>query len=179
MGLCCQRFESDVLPASVSDNLTAAVELPLRLEELLGTAAYLDFASSFLTQPSSLHVKPQSMDTTKLSVAVMTLYSLDSSSSSDDADGRTWLLAHFIELLQATSDHVDESHKSRQMNLKALYTQLSALSNQIKEAFPAPNMADPSDARRTRLALPEYVESQLSSLVSEKGIAELLQRFTA
>lgn len=165
------------MAASVSDNVTAALELPLRLEELLGTTAYLEFATSFLTRPSKLHVKPQSIDMAELSLAVVTLYSLDSGSS-DDADGRMWLLAHFIELLQATSDHVGETYKGQHMNLKALYTQLSALSNQIREAFPAPNMADSSSTRRTRLALPDYIEGQLSSLVSEKGIAELLQRFT-
>lgn len=179
LGLCCQRLDSGALAGPVSDSLTAALESPLRLKELLGTDAYLEFASSFLTQPSKLHVTPQSIDMTDLSEAVTTLYSLDNNNNSDDADGRMWLLAHFIELLQATSDDVDQSYKSQQLNLKALYTQLSALSNQIKEAFPAPNMTESSSARRVRLALPEYVEGQLSSLVSEEGIVELLRRFTA
>lgn len=189
IGHCLRRLGSDIQSVPIMKNLMTALVLPLDLGGALANTAYREFAVSFLTQPRNTHFEEevpriaQSIDMEALSAAVIRYYS-NHPASAESQDERLWLFAHFIDLLRATNAHKDKSENTvksnRSINLKALYIQLSALSGRISIASSTRTMTDSSDSKDASswLALPQYVEEQLGSLVSQEGISDLLERFT-
>lgn len=100
----------------------------------------------------------------------MVAYYSESGRAAVGQDKELWLLAHFVALLQAKPG---ESLHS--VNLKALYVQLSALSSQIRIGFPSLGGVVDIESKNS---LPRYVHDRLTSLVSQEGVSDLLDRFT-
>ncbi|ETS77880.1 hypothetical protein PFICI_09942 [Pestalotiopsis fici W106-1] len=179
--LCRQSDQSG--PAADQNVLAEAIAAPLRRPDI---QSYEAFAFFFLTSPNLafLQANPavvaQFLDAGVLSQSIITGLVKHHRASEKSRDGLLWLLAHFIALCRATPPSQGSSY------LEALYRLLTELSADIRARSKAGNSAngsadnESSDSdEETTGPLTQYVVEQLESLVSEDGIAELLQRFTS
>ncbi|KAB5542884.1 glycosyl hydrolase [Coniochaeta sp. 2T2.1] len=138
--------------------------------------AYHELVAAFLVQPdlsifeAKLDLFAENIDVAELSSAVVAYYNSRSSHVVIGQGQELWLLAHFIGLVQTKRGGSRDS-----VSLKALYTQISYLSSQIKIGFPS---AGEEAGQEAENGLPQYVFEQLQSLVTKEGISGLLDRFT-
>lgn len=134
-----------VLPLQVADSSTVADQ----------TCIYSSLAYRLLSQPSSHTFQsqsPQIAQTLNVSRLCSTVYSTYGSATLPE-NGRLWLLAHLIGLLDCT--HEDK----KVVILATLQLQLSALSELVKEgSFPDP-----------------YIHTRICSLVDQRGIDQLVK----
>ncbi|KAK5633337.1 hypothetical protein RRF57_009051 [Xylaria bambusicola] len=188
------RVSSINLPDGYSQILPEAVAAPLVSN--IGTDAnssqgtydwetYQTFAYTFLTSSRSAILRDNSegiarrLDIETLSQSILHAFSTPSFLNAMTRDDLLWLLAHFIKLNRAAS----ASEGSRY--LEALYQQMSFLAADIRSRMNPPEESDDEyasdpdeDMVTSSIApLPEYVINQLETLVSEDGIADLLNRF--
>jgi ubiquitin-protein ligase E3 C len=137
---------------------------------LLGTtsAAYRDFASSFLTEHEITFFEQNigkfvgSVDCAQLSEVVLDF--VLNPQIVDEELQALWLLAHFIAL--------ERSNKSRSalpLYLKALNSLLSPFSGLVRNTFTG------SESREE--TLPSYITRELRSLVTREEISSLLKVF--
>ncbi|KAF7531334.1 hypothetical protein G7054_g8972 [Neopestalotiopsis clavispora] len=183
--LCGQNGHNDQPESTGVDQnvLAEAIAAPLRHPNL---HFYEAFAFFFLTSPNLafLQAKPgvvaQFLDAGVLSRCIITGLVEHHRANDTSRDGLLWLLAHFIALCRATPPSQGSSY------LEALYRLLTELSADIRARSRAGTGAngsadnESSDSDEETIGpLSQYVVEQLESLVSEDGIAELLQRFTS
>ncbi|KAI0174560.1 HECT-domain-containing protein [Pestalotiopsis sp. NC0098] len=183
---CCQQsgYGGQVEPIAVGQDLLAeAIAAPLSRPD---EGSYEAFAFSFLTSQNLrfLQANPETvakfLDAGMLSQAIVTGLVQHHRANQVSRDGLLWLLAYFVALCRATPPSRSSAY------LEALYRLLTELSADIRirnrsqqtTIGSSDNESDDSDGE-TIGPLAPYVVQQLESLVSEDGIAELLQRFTS
>lgn len=184
LGDCLQRLESGTRPSPTLRSLLSAITAPFTWM-LPPLECYRALAFSFLTRPSKRRFEeaiPQlskNLNMAKLSEAIVTRYSGDGSAS-ETQEQRLWLLAHFIHFLRSTNSQ-SQSQASFSLDLKAMYLQLSALSNTISVATSTSSQelvkSNGSKEADGLFVLPAYVETQIGSLVSQEGIYDILEKF--
>lgn len=175
VGLYCQN--KDIRDAESLDLLERAILAPLSNDA--GPRASASFALFFLTQPSlglfeanvSSFTKAVNVD--KVSAAIIEAYTTGWASS-QPADDRLWLLAHFIALGNGKQGvSIGSSY------LNAIYIQLSSLQSALKKHHigQGPTSAtDASDEPQKRL--PPFIEKAIQSLVERDEVSQVLERFT-
>ncbi|KAJ3577246.1 hypothetical protein NPX13_g3321 [Xylaria arbuscula] len=185
------RFADDIalgkLPKEQEQVVTEAVVAPLTSSIDSGVTsldAYRALAYTFLTC-SRLHILQENpeiigrlIDLDALSQSIIHTFSSSGLPSNITKEDLLWLLAHFIALNRVTS----ASRGSRY--IEALYLQMSFLAADIRSrSNPLQDdddeySSDLDDDMASGVApLPEYVIRQFELLVSEEGIADLLDRF--
>ncbi|SPQ26829.1 83e2b5bb-b7cd-4b81-b9d5-e27a3a1c63a3 [Thermothielavioides terrestris] len=169
--------------SELASSVRSAVCAPLTAENAPDSfiqTAYGEFATSFLTQPdislfeSDVGSFGANVDVDRLSVS-LDARRIETSGSQADL---MWLLAHFIVLQKTRRQLALHSH-----SLRVLYSLLSVLSNQIREAFPASDLKPSSAASEieegVQPMLPPYVSSHLASLTDKDEITGVLEKFTS
>ncbi|CAK7216499.1 ubiquitin-protein ligase (E3) [Sporothrix bragantina] len=137
--------------------------------------AYAEFAESFLAQPllllenSTVSLAGQ-IDVDALSQAVVDVYGTSTQKPRPSSEELIYLLAHVVDLQK----QMHEKSQGSLLYLKAVYTQLSFLSNNIRLRFAGSSKADD-----VKPAQDKYLEAHIRSLVDKEEITRLLKRFTA
>lgn len=134
---------------------------------------------SFLTQPelqlfeANVNAFAQNVDVEKISTAIVEAYAAGWASS-QPANVRLWLLAHFIALGNSQRDVVTGSSY-----LNAMYIQLSSLHTELKKHHigQASNSAADSSANSNK-SLPPFIERAIESLVERDELSHILEKFT-
>ncbi|GAB1315989.1 ubiquitin-protein ligase (E3) [Madurella fahalii] len=168
------------------DLIRHAVVTPLlasNAPESFTRAAYYEFASSFLTQPdlflfeSNVDSFAAHVDINHLSDSLLARLSAEAGTSGPQ-EGLMWLLAHFVVLQKTRKQEVLHSR-----SLKALYSLLSAISDQVRAGFAPSDMRDPGESDGVEelggQTLPPYVSDKLASLTDRDEISRLLEKFTS
>lgn len=157
--------------------LEQAILVPMQKEtQQRATTA---FAMCFLTQPNlelfENHVAAfaERIDVEKVSAAIVSSYDAGWATS-QPADVRLWLLAHFIAL--------GNSKKAVSLGssyLNAMYVQLSSLHVELKKHHVGQDAGPASDhAEESKRRLPSFVEKSVESLVKRDEISHILEKFT-
>ncbi len=144
--------------------------------------AYEAFAMSFLTQPLALFERgrtsfPKDINLEILSSSVLKALATKTRAQNSQEE-LLWLLSHLVALRKSQSEGPRTS-----MELRALYTLLAILSSEIRLRIPrdlkqARNGAEASSGKQQAKA-PSFVASELSSLVDDTEISQLLEKFTS
>lgn len=159
------------------DLLEQAIVVPIREDS--GRNASRAFAMSFLTLPSlelfetNVAAFAETVDIEKVSAAIVEAYAAGWASS-QSADVRLWLLAHFIALGNGKQDvSLGASY------LNAMYIQLSSLHAELKKHHvgQGPTSAANSSTE-SKLRLPPFIEKAIESLVERDEISHILEKFT-
>ncbi|KAK0709499.1 hypothetical protein B0T26DRAFT_408047 [Lasiosphaeria miniovina] len=179
----CGRHVSPESPSR--DLLRAIVVAPLiatGVPASFTSAAYHEFALSFLTQPDLVLFEADvgsfvaDVDTDCLSESLL---------NNPPAEPKTpksyltilWLLAHLVALQKAKRQHTWNPKF-----LKALYLLLSLSSTRIRAGSRAPDSRGSRETRKPEdmfhNALPPYILNKLSSLIDKDEISSLLDMFT-
>lgn len=169
--------DAAVLGENTASYLQKSVLVPLSSAETIPVAftqrAYLEFAASFLTQPivlleNTIASLSQHISLDALSRAVIDIYGATEKKPSHSADELLWLLAHVVDFQRRLSG---ESQGSP-LYLRAIYTQLSFLSGDVRVRFANAQKSDNKTPQE------EYLAAQVRSLVDKEEITKLLERFT-
>lgn len=138
-------------------------------------------ALRFLTT-DNLHFFEQNIDHVgeiinmeKLATEILRLYTYKSDDL-PDKDHLLWLLAHYIDLSRA-----QKNSNQNLINLKAIFTQLSALSSDINiriNTQPSPEQLNDAAAESLIFPSTSYITQQLLRLVDSNGISSLLRDFS-
>ncbi|KAL1855212.1 ubiquitin-protein ligase (E3) [Diaporthe australafricana] len=153
--------------------LEQAILVPIAKDN--GRRASTTFALCFLTQPNlelfegNVGAFAERIDTEKVSAGIVEAYAAGWAST-QQADARLWLLAHFIALGNATRDSsLGPSY------LHALYIQLSSLHVELKKYHIGHATTDSANPKKR---LPPFIETAIQSLVEKDEISHVLERFT-
>ncbi|KXX75514.1 putative E3 ubiquitin-protein ligase HUL5 [Madurella mycetomatis] len=146
-------------------------------------ASYFEFASSFLTQPdlflfeSNAGFFAADIDVDHLSDSLLARLSTETRTPGSQ-ESLMWLLAHFVDLQNKRKQQVLHSR-----SLRALYSLLSAISDQVRAGFAPLDMRDSVESDGVEdlggQTLPPYVSDKLASLTDRDEISRLLEKFTS
>ncbi|RKF63036.1 putative iq and hect domain protein [Erysiphe neolycopersici] len=147
--------------------------------------AYTSFAIYFLTTPE-LETLFGPMDDISsitnislLSFAIIQKFSIDRANLGLDLEGKIWLLAHYI-LLSRQQRHCVEYSQY----MKTLLIQIASLPEEFmviidnQNLEPSQGTSDNEDSFKRPKLLPDFVQKQLLSLVTQESISDLLSRFS-
>lgn len=157
--------------------LEKAILLPLSKNS--GARASRSFALHFLPSPNldlfekNVSAFADNVDMEKVSAAIVEAYTTGWTSS-QTAEARLWLFAHFIALGSAKQDiSLGSSY------LNAMYIQLSSVHAELKRHHigQGPISADASDTTHKRL--PVFIQNAIESLVAPDAISHIMEKFTA
>lgn len=133
----------------------------------------------FLTQPNlelfeaNVAAFAERVDVEKVSAAIVESYSTGWATS-QPADVRLWLLAHFIALGNSKKDvSLGCSY------LNAMYIQLSGLHVELKKHHVGQGPTSAADSSiEAKRRLPPFIEKAIESLVDRDEISHILEKFT-
>ncbi|POS86925.1 hypothetical protein EPUL_002901, partial [Erysiphe pulchra] len=147
--------------------------------------AYTSFAINFLTTPELETLLGPPMDDISsitnighLSFAITRKFSIERTNELK-LEEKIWLLAHYILLSRQQSRDIEYSQ-----HMKALLIQIASLpeefmliiDNQSLET--SQEISDSEDSSKRPKPLPDFVQKQLLSLVTQESISDLLSRFS-
>lgn len=174
LGNCCRIGE--IKDAETLALLEKAILVPMSKDS--GTRAARSFALCFLPQPDlelferNVSAIANYVDMEKVAAAILDAYSTGWASS-QTADARLWLLAHFIAMGNGKQDVSLGS-----LYLNALYIQLSSLQPELKTLrIGQPSSIDPS--AEDQKTLPRFIEKAVESLVARDAMSLVFDKFTA
>ncbi|CAK7233862.1 ubiquitin-protein ligase (E3) [Sporothrix curviconia] len=168
----------DVLGKNTTSYLEQAIFIPLAPREDTPVGflqrAYSEFAETFLAQPlllleNSTVSLASHIDVEALSLAVVNVYGTKQKPR-PNSEELVYLLAHLVDL----QNQLPEDSQGSLLYLKAIYTQLSFLSNIIRLRFASSPKMDEEKPFQDK-----YLETHIRSLVDKEEITRLLKRFTA
>ncbi|KAL7899669.1 hypothetical protein HDV64DRAFT_246883 [Trichoderma sp. TUCIM 5745] len=158
-----------------------SVAAPLNTGAENESETYSALALRFLST-DNLHFFEQNIDHVgefinmeKLATEILRLYTYKSDIL-PDKDHLLWLFAHYIDLSRA-----QKNSSQNLINLKAIFTQLSALSSEINVRIstqPSPEQLDDATAESLIFPSTSYINQQLLRLVDSNGISSLLRDFS-
>lgn len=175
VGGCCQN--GDIKNAESLGLLERAILAPISNDP--GTRASKSFALCFLTQPNlelfetNVFAFANNINVEKVSAAIVEAHTTGWASS-QTADARLWLLAHFIALGNGKQDvSLGSSY------LNAMYIQLSSLHTELKKHHIGRGSTSPTDTSGgPQKRLPPFIEKAIESLVERDEISHVLEKFT-
>lgn len=174
VGNYCRNGE--IVDAESLGLLEQALLVPISKDS--GTRASRSFALCFLAQPNlklfeaNVAAFANNIDMGKLSPAIVDAYATGWAST-QTAEARLWLLAHFIGLGNAKQNmSLGSSY------LNAMYIQLSSLQPELKRHQIGRGPMTPADVSDAQKRLPPFIEKAVESLVGRDELSHLLGDFT-
>ncbi|KAK0382734.1 hypothetical protein NLU13_9830 [Sarocladium strictum] len=172
-------------PVEETDAILRAITRPLQLGSLHAheSIIYEAFAFQLLSKEllpildSIIESLAGVLDMERLSTAVIQGYA-GNAAQQMTTDESIWLVARFVHIGRKSLG------SSKKLDyLGALYTQLTALSNEIGLRMGLPEREEQEQGKSSRIRGPQpldpYVSTQLLSLVETEGIASILRDFSA